>query len=84
LITPRFPRPPKVTDPLPRAQIHDSRANFGRPLVEAAKNARVVCADLDHRDLLWMAHGVAQATEGDGLAQRGERLLSVLLAGIKA
>jgi hypothetical protein len=63
---------------------HRLMHSTGEALVEAAKNAGVVRADLDHRDLLWMAHGVAQATEGDGGAQRGERLLSVLLAGIKA
>ncbi|MDT7577968.1 MAG: hypothetical protein QOH17_4301 [Pseudonocardiales bacterium] len=62
---------------------HRLMHSTGKALVEAAKNAGVVRADLDQRDLLWMAHGVAQATEGDGGAQRGERLLSVLLAGMK-
>jgi AcrR family transcriptional regulator len=63
---------------------HRLMHSTGETLVEAAKGAGAVRADLDHRDLLWMAHGVAQATEGDGGAQRGERLLSVLLAGMRA
>ncbi len=55
----------------------------GEELVGRAKAAAAVRADLNHRDLLWMAHGVAQAMEGDGGRERVERLLSVLLAGVR-
>lgn len=62
---------------------HRLMHSTGERLVEGAKAANAVRADLDHRDLLWMAHGAAQAGEGDDGPQRVERLLSVLLAGMR-
>jgi AcrR family transcriptional regulator len=63
--------------------VHRLMHTTGEQLVERAKAGGAVRADLDHRDLLWMAHGVAQAMEGAEGAERVERLLSVLLAGIR-
>jgi AcrR family transcriptional regulator len=63
--------------------VHRLMHATGEKLVERAKAAGAVRADLDQRDLLWMAHGVAQAMEGEDGARRVDRLLSVLLAGIR-
>ena len=59
--------------------MHDT----GTVLVESAKQAGAVRQDVEQRDLLWMANGVAQSAEGEGGKERMERLLEVLLKGIR-
>jgi AcrR family transcriptional regulator len=64
------------------AECHRHLHETGGPLVERAKAADAVRPDLDHRDVLWLAHGVAQAAEGDGGEARARRLLDIALAGM--
>jgi hypothetical protein len=39
---------------------------------------------INPRDILWVAHGIAQAADGPGGEARVERLLSVLRGGLAA
>jgi AcrR family transcriptional regulator len=65
------------------ADCHRVLHETGRDLVERAKAAGAVRADLDQRDLLWMAHGVSMAAESDDGGARVERMLTVLVAGLR-
>jgi AcrR family transcriptional regulator len=64
------------------ADCHRVLHETGGALVERARAAGVVRDDLDQRDLLWMAHGVALAAESEGGDARVERLLNILIAGM--
>jgi AcrR family transcriptional regulator len=64
------------------ADCHRVLHETGGAMVERGRAAGVLRDDLDQRDLLWMAHGVSMAAEGDGGADRVERLLGVLIAGL--
>lgn len=55
----------------------------GAQLVGAARDAGAIRADAQERDLLWMAHGVAQSAEGEGGDERAARLLDVLVRGLR-
>jgi hypothetical protein len=54
----------------------------GHELVERARSAGAVRAELDQRDLLWMAHGVSMAGEGTDGPARVDRLLTIVLSGL--
>lgn len=62
---------------------HRALHDTGGELVERAQAAGAVRADLEHRDLLWLVHGVAQAAEGDGGDARAARMLAITLAGLR-
>lgn len=64
-------------------ECHRLMHETGDELVSAAKAAGAVRQDLEARDLLWMANGVAQSAEGEDGAARTARLLAVLLAGLR-
>jgi AcrR family transcriptional regulator len=64
------------------ADCHRVLHETGHELVERARTAGAVRAELDQRDLLWMAHGVSMAAEGDGGPARVDRLLTIVLSGL--
>ena len=59
--------------------LHDT----GALIVDAARAAGAVREDVQERDLLWMAHGVAQSAAGEGGDERAARLQQVLLRGLR-
>ncbi|MCU7727714.1 TetR/AcrR family transcriptional regulator [Actinoplanes sp. KI2] len=60
---------------------HRDLHQVGGDLVDRAKRAGAARPDLDHRDLLWMIHGIAQSGAGEDGAARTQRLLSIMIAG---
>jgi AcrR family transcriptional regulator len=64
-------------------ECHRLMHDTGALLVDAARAAGAVRDDVQERDLLWMAHGVAQSAAGDGGEERAARLQDVLLRGLR-
>jgi AcrR family transcriptional regulator len=64
-------------------ECHRLMHDAGALLVGAARAAGAVREDVQERDLLWMAHGVAQSAAGDGGDERAARLQEVLLRGLR-
>jgi AcrR family transcriptional regulator len=64
------------------AHCHQSLFTTGARVVDPACEQGAVRADLQHRDLLWLANGVAQAIAGAGGADRVERLRAIVRAGL--
>jgi AcrR family transcriptional regulator len=60
---------------------HRTLHEVGAELVDRAKRAGATRPDLDHRDLLWMIHGIAQAGTGQDGAARAQRLLNIMTVG---
>ena len=60
---------------------HRSLHEVGADLVDRAKRAGAARPDLDHRDLLWMIHGIAQAGTGQDGEARAQRLLNIMTVG---
>ena len=64
-------------------ECHRLMHETGALLVDAARAAGAVREDVQERDLLWMAHGVAQSAAGEGGDERVARLQDVLLRGLR-
>jgi len=62
---------------------HGLLHEVGALLVDAARAGGAVREDVQERDLLWMAHGVAQSAAGAGGDERVARLQEVLLRGLR-
>jgi AcrR family transcriptional regulator len=60
---------------------HRDLHEVGAELVDRARLAGAARADLDHRDLLWMIHGISQANTGPDGAARAQRLLTIVTTG---
>jgi|1185.fasta_scaffold144184_2 AcrR family transcriptional regulator len=63
---------------------HRALHEVGADVVDRAKQTGAARPDLDHRDLLWMIHGIAQASAGQDGAARAQRLLNIMIAGTLA
>ncbi|MEI2775360.1 MAG: TetR family transcriptional regulator [Tetrasphaera sp.] len=64
------------------AESHAPLYDVGIRILAGGVEAGVVRQDVDERDLLWLAHGISQATDGTGDAKRADRLLDVVLQGL--
>ena len=64
-------------------ECHRLMHETGAQLVDDARAAGAVREDVQERDLLWMAHGVAQSAAGEGGGERVVRLQEVLLRGLR-
>jgi AcrR family transcriptional regulator len=64
--------------------IHRALHDTGEALVSRARSLGAVRRDVDARDILWAAHGIALAADGPDGDARVERLLSVFRAGLSA
>jgi len=60
---------------------HRALHEVGADLVDRARRAGAARPDLDHRDLLWMIHGIAQAGTGEDGTARTQRLLNIMTVG---
>jgi hypothetical protein len=60
---------------------HRALHEVGADLVRRAQETGTVRPDLDHRDLLWMGHGIAQAGTGEDGPARARLLLNIMTAG---
>lgn len=64
-------------------ECHQLIHRTGALLVGAAQAAGAVREDVQERDILWMAHGVAQSAVGEDGDERAARLQEVLLRGVR-
>jgi hypothetical protein len=62
---------------------HRALHEVGGLLLERAKDVGAVRPEQTLSDVLWLVNGVALAADGPGGRERAERLLDVVLAGLR-